>query len=249
MKPLYFLFFFVPVILGSCSSYKQNIMFTTDENTKLVMPDSVAGHFRIKAYDALQIDVFTKDGERLIDPDFELVDRNMANSESLKPRLAYLVEEDGTVRLPMIGAVELRGYTLREAEIFLQGKYAEFYADPYVNLDFLNKRVVLLGALGSRVIPLREEEVRVTEVFGLAEGIDKDAKMGNIRLLRGDDTYLLDFSTVEGYRQSNMVVQPNDIIYVEPVRRPLQEAVRDYGPIVSLITSLTSLVVVIISLN
>ncbi len=245
------LLLYVPVLLllASCGSYRQNIMFETDEYTRLSPPDTTSTHFVIEPFDALSVDVFTKDGERLIDPDFALVEKTVPNIESMKPRLSYLVEKDGRVRLPMVGSVLLSGLTLREAELVLQEAYSEFYQDPFVNLDFNNKRVVLMGALGNRVIPLTNEEVRVTEVFGLAEGIDKDARMGNIRLLRGDRTYLLDFSNVAAYEQSNMVVKPNDIIYVEPVRRPFTEAVRDYGPVISVVTTLASLIVVIISLN
>jgi polysaccharide biosynthesis/export protein len=224
-------------------------MFNTEGYTELMISDSTIEHFQLKPYDAITLDVFTKDGERLIDPDFELADRSIQNVDALKPKLNFLIQQDGKVRLPMVGEVTLAGYTLREAEIFLQQEYSAYYQDPYVNLDFGNKRVVLLGALGSKVIPLNEEEIRVTEIFGLAEGIDKDAKMGNIRLLRGNDVYQLDFSTVAGYQKSNLVVQPNDIIYVEPVRRPFQEALRDYGTLFSIVTSLTSLIVVIISLN
>ncbi len=249
MKNTLFFLLVVGLISASCSSYKQNIMFKTDEYTTLQTPDTSSSHFIIEPFDAISLDVFTKDGERLIDPDFALADKNINNIEALKPRLSYLVEKDGTARLPMVGKVKLQGYTLREAEVLLQKAYSEFYQSPYVNLDFNNKRVVLLGALGSRVIPLNDEEVRVTEVFGLAEGIDNDARMGNIRLLRGDKTYLLDFSQVATFEQSNMIVKPNDIIYVEPVRRPFTEAVRDYGPIISVVTTLASLIVVIVSVR
>ena len=39
-----------------------------------------------------------------------------------------------------------------------------------------------------------------------------------------------------------------DIVYVEPIRKPFSEGVRDYGPILSIITTLTTLIVVIVSL-
>jgi polysaccharide export outer membrane protein len=224
-------------------------MFKTDENSRLSIPDSLSGQFVIKPYDALTIEVYTKDGERLIDPDFALADRTIPNIESIKPKLTYLVQQDGTVKLPMIGTISLEGLTLIEAESVLQEEYTEFYQEPFVNLDFTNQRVTLLGAFGNEVIPLNDEKISVTEVLALAQAADKEAKVGQIRLLRGDETYVLDFSTVEGYQQSNMIVKPNDIIYVEPVRRPFAEGLRDYSPLFSVVLSLTSLIVVILSLN
>jgi len=40
-------------------------------------------------------------------------------------------------------------------------------------------------------------------------------------------------------------VEPGDVIYVEPVRRPFSEALRDYSGALSLLISLTTLVIVL----
>jgi polysaccharide export outer membrane protein len=44
-------------------------------------------------------------------------------------------------------------------------------------------------------------------------------------------------------------MEPDDVVYVEPVRRPFAEGTRDFAPILSLAISLASLLVVIISLQ
>jgi polysaccharide export outer membrane protein len=44
------------------------------------------------------------------------------------------------------------------------------------------------------------------------------------------------------------VMQHGDVIYVEPIRRPVSEGVRDYGPLLSIVTSLTTLIIVLIGL-
>jgi polysaccharide export outer membrane protein len=59
---------------------------------------------------------------------------------------------------------------------------------------------------------------------------------------------IADLSTFAGYRENNIVIQPNDIVYVEPIRRPFIEGVRDYGPILGVLTSIATLIVVIIGL-
>ena len=62
-----------------------------------------------------------------------------------------------------------------------------------------------------------------------------------MRLLRGDfnnpEVYVIDLSTIEGLRQANLAVQPDDIIYIEPAQRPLS-GLRDFTPIISAITSI-----------
>ena len=49
-------------------------------------------------------------------------------------------------------------------------------------------------------------------------------------------------------RVSVIPVEPNDIIYVEPVRRPVSESLRDLTPVLSLITSTLALVILVIDI-
>ena len=115
-------------------------------------------------------------------------------------------------------------------------------------MKYANKRVVLLGAPGGQVIPLTKEITRLTEILALAKGVSNDGRANNIRLLRGDQMMVADFSSFEGYQKNNYIVEPGDIIYVEPIRRPFAEALRDYAPAISVVTSVTTLLVVIIGL-
>lgn len=210
--------------------------------------DDVMANYQIKPNDRLELQVYTQKGERLIDPEFELSE-NISNSENIRPKLSYMVEENGTVKLPLIGHVLLAGKTLSEAETLLEEKYAAYYNDPFVHLLYLNKRVTVLGNSTGIVVPIEHENMRVAEVLALSQSVDNDAKVGNIRLIRGNEVFLIDFSTIEGFAKSNYIVESEDIIYVEPIRRPFTEYFRDNGPIITVVTTLLSLIVVIASLN
>ena len=48
---------------------------------------------------------------------------------------------------------------------------------------------------------------------------------------------LVDLSTIEGIQEGSMIVQANDIIYVEPNPNLAREALADITPIVSLLSS------------
>jgi polysaccharide export outer membrane protein len=158
----------------------------------------------------------------------------------------YLVDESGKVKFPGIEEIKIVGLTIRQAEGILQKEYARLFEDPFVTLTFSNKRVTVLGASGGQVIPLVNENMRLTEVLALSKGVGNDAKANNIRLLREDKVFLVDFSTFDGYLKNNMIVEPGDIVYVEPIRRPFLEGLRDYGAVISLVTSIGAIVVVII---
>jgi polysaccharide export outer membrane protein len=139
----------------------------------------------------------------------------------------------------------MEGLTIRQAEAILQKEYAKFYTDPFVTLEYINKRVIVLGTY-SKVVPLVNENITLAEILALSETVDITAKAQNIRVLRGDDFFMADFSTLEGYQKTNMIMQHGDIVYVEPVRRPVSEATRDYAPVFSLVISITTLIIVLV---
>lgn len=205
-------------------------------------------NYRIQKNDYLSLEVFTNEGERVIDPDYKLMEDVPVQSKTARPALNYLVNHEGKVKFPMVGMLQLEGLTLREAEEKVQKEYARFYHEPFVVIQYQNKRVVVLGAPGGQVIPLTNENITLVEVLALAKGLSNDAKAHNIRVMRGDKLYVADLSTFEGYQKSNMIMEPGDVIYVEPVRKPFAEGVRDYGPALTVLTSLTTLLVVIIGL-
>jgi polysaccharide export outer membrane protein len=248
MQQFKLLFFSLSIILASCSSYKQNILFKTDQpNT--IDQSLLNLNKKIEQGDYLSLEVFTKNGEKIIDPDFELVTSQNANSGNLRPELKYLVRNDGFVKAPMIGDVSLEGLTLNEAELVLQKRYETFYNNTFVKLEFLNKRVIILGATGGKVLPLENENTTLVEIIAQAEGVNNMGKGHNIRIIRDEQVFIVDLTTFDGFTKGNMIMESGDIIYIEPVRRPFTEFIKDNGPVISIFTSLVSLVAVLISIN
>lgn len=205
-------------------------------------------NYRIQPNDYLTLEVHTNQGEKIVDPNrqsFKDAPANTGNTQALQ----YLVDVNGMVSFPLIEPVRIEGLTIKEAEQMLAEAYEKYYEEAYVVLRFTNKRVIVLGAPGGQVIPLTNENVRLTEVLALAEGITPDARANNIRIIRGDQVFVVDFSTFEGYHNGNLVMKPGDIVYVEPVRRPFIEALRDYSPVITIITSLATLIFIISQVN
>ncbi|WP_350126092.1 polysaccharide biosynthesis/export family protein [Imperialibacter sp.] len=210
-------------------------------------------NYHIKKDDYLRLDVFTNGGERIVDPNFELrqgmTNQNMQNTR----QFVYLVRQDGLVKLPMIGDVDILGLTIYEAEQKLQALYSEHYIEPYVVLRYENRRVIVLGANGGQVIPLVNENTSLIEVIALSGGINQGAKSQSVRLIRGNlnnpEVYVIDLSTVSGMRSSIVRLEPGDIVYIDPWRRVWIESLRDVSPVLSLVSSVITLVLVINSIN
>jgi polysaccharide export outer membrane protein len=224
-------------------------MFRLDDQTSVTTAVTTAEkNYVIQKNDILKLKVFTNAGELLIDPEYQLMKDVQPQTISQRPDPQYLVDTEGLVRLPMVGEINVEGLTVREAEFVLQKEYSKYYTNVFVKLEYTNRRVVVLGAPGGQVIPLVNENLKLTEVLALAGGLDNNASAQNIRILRDDQVFVANLTTVDGFNKGNMVMQHGDVIYVEPIRRPVSEGVRDYGPLLSIVTSLTTLIIVLIGL-
>jgi polysaccharide biosynthesis/export protein len=205
-------------------------------------------NYTIQKNDYLKLDVYFNKGERAIDPNPDPSQSNGGQNGARK-EFNYLVDTGGIVKFPMIGELNVEGLTLRQAEEILQKEYLKFFKEPFIVLSYANKRVIVLGASGGQVIPLNNQNVHLVEVLALAKGLDNNAKAHNIRVMRKDVFFLIDFSTIEGFAKGNLLIEPGDIIYIEPIRRPFSEGLRDNSGVISLIVSLTSLILIINTLK
>lgn len=236
-------------LLTSCGAYRQNILFEVQPHQVQEQAAHAAGNYRIQPDDRLTLRVYTNRGEKIVDPNRESFRDGAAAPAAEATTVQYLVDRDGVAKFPLIEPVKVSGMTLRQAEEVLNEAYEKYYADAYVVLEFTNKRVIVLGAPGGQVIPLHHENMRLAEVIALAQGVNLDGRANNIRIIREDRVFLADFSTFAGYQKGNLVMQPGDIVYVEPVRRPFIEALRDYQPAISIVTSIATLIFIISQIN
>jgi polysaccharide export outer membrane protein len=243
---------------GLVSCRNHNRMFST-ENSILV--DSIQRqltyaekNYIIQKNDFISILVYTNGGERIIDPNSELSKTTPTIPKAKDEIQRYLIRSNGYVYLPMVGDVYLEGKTLYEADSILALKFGKFFEGVFISSRLLNKRVVVLGPAGvgmaaGKVIPLENENMNLIEILALYGGLPDNSKAYNIRLIRGDlknpNVSVIDLSTIEGMKKASLDVQPNDIIYIEPVRKLLVESFKDIYPFLSLLLSAVTIFVLI----
>jgi protein involved in polysaccharide export with SLBB domain len=176
--------------------------------------------------------------------------------------LELLVQANGLVAMPVVGQVHLSGLSLHQADSTLQVLYSTYYVAPFVQTRVTNNRVIILGSPGGIVVPLNNDNMNLLEVLALAGGIDGNGgagglyryggKTSNVRIIRGDlknpQVEQINLSTIAGMRRANLQMEPNDIVYIEPVRRPFLEGLADVSPVVSAIGTLLGTISVVISL-
>ncbi|MBL4652838.1 MAG: polysaccharide biosynthesis/export family protein [Flavobacteriales bacterium] len=248
MKRILFIVFIISA-LSSCKVLDPSIMLATPEGYEFSeIPDNVSLEYRLAANDVVEFKLMSNDG-------FKLIDITGTDAQRFRQlSLRYDIEFDGTSKLPIIGRTKLAGLTIRECELFLEEKYSVFYNDPYVILSVINRRVIIFpGKSGSaKVLSLKNDNTTLLEALAMVGGLGGDAKASQIKIIRGDkadpEVFLIDLSTIDGMQDGGIVLQANDIIYVEPRVRPIVEIVSEMTPVLSLISVTTSLVTSIYSL-
>lgn len=253
---------------------------------------SALKNYIIGINDRIVMSVFTNDGELIVDPNGDYLQPDQAlkqrtnnngnignNVNALEnPNSAmnmdirengdepknYLVRSDSLVLLPLIGNLNLVGLTLDEANKILVKKYSKFYLDPFVVTNFTNKKVIVMGATGAEIIPLRSEHMTLLDVIALASmngqaarsngiPVQNDIMATNIRMIRPDPVYglnkpavqIIDLSTVQGMAKANLNVMPDDVIYIEPRRKSDTRNLQDLTLLVSVVSSVVSLYLLI----
>ncbi|HNW70580.1 MAG TPA: polysaccharide biosynthesis/export family protein [Bacteroidales bacterium] len=236
MKRFLYLLVFI-VFASGCRVFAPSQMLRVGDYPISEFTDSIkTQEYIISPNDELQISIYTKDGERLIDP---ISTTNL----QLKTENKYLVEFDGQVKLPILNRVVIAGKTIRQAEMMLEERYATFFNNPFVQLKVTNNRVTIFpGGEGSQAMVLTLDNTNTTlfEALAKAGGI-QDGKAHKIRLIRGDlknpKVYVIDLSTIKGMTEANLVLQANDIIYVEPRNKIPQKILENITPYLSLLTT------------
>lgn len=227
--------------------FRTDVSFRNDSIQELLKEENPV--FTIRKNDIIELNVYSSKGERIVDPDQEYLLASQRSSVIQIKIEQYLVQSDGSVFLPMVGAVQLNGLTIREADSLLSNKYTTFYKEAYVKVRILNKRIVVIGPMGAKVIKLENENVNLIEAIALYGGINTDMHTDRIRLLRGDlsnpDVQLIDLSTIDGVRAAQHKLLPGDIVYIEPIKRIFRETMLDILPSISLAVSLLTLLILI----
>lgn len=227
--------------------FKTPVDYVFDE-----FPAVDSADYQITSYDRISFSLFTNNGYKLIDVVGQQSGKaGGTNSQTVNQfGLTYLVEKDGRVKLPTLGRVELQGLTVIEAEKKLETSYAEFYKDPFVQLSVNNNRAIVSTGSGgtAQIVPI-DDNMSVVEVLARAGGIATRGNASKVKVIRDmgerKEVYQLDLSTINGIYDGDLIVQANDIIYVEPNPEIARELLRDITPILTLLTSTLALIAIL----
>ena len=242
------IFFFILTLIFSCRIINPSLMFKTDKKFQYAsLTDTIIPEYKIEPDDRFTFTLYTNEGYKIID--LATLGGTTGTTGGMgqgtaTTMLEYSVDKEGNARLPQLDKVYLKDKTVPEAEKLLEEKYSVYYRSPFVKLKVVNKRVLIFpgeGGAGS-VVYLVNDNTTLIEALAMSGGIRVTGKAYNIKLIRGGignpKIFLIDLSTIEGMKYADIVMQANDIIYVEPVRNTSQGILSQIAPVVAIVTTL-----------
>jgi len=157
--------------------------------------------------------------------------------------MTYLVRQDGTSNLPVLGSISVAGKTIVELEEEIRVLLSENYINPFVQIRVTNQRVIIFPGKGdAQVVGITNANTSLLEAIALAGGIRDEGRANSIKLMRKTKTgkreiYKIDLSTIDGLNHAQMIVQSNDYIYVDFKPRIAAAFLTEVMPWLSLITT------------
>ena len=125
----------------------------------------------------------------------------------------YRVDKDGNIEFPILGTLHIEGLRLSEVSDLIKARIidGDYIKAPMVNIDFLNFKYTVLGAIG-HTGTFTSEDGRVTllEAIANAGDLSNRSRLDRIAVIRETN------GNKEIFNSPCFFLQQNDIIYVEP---------------------------------
>jgi polysaccharide export outer membrane protein len=137
--------------------------------------------------------------------------------------------------------------------MLIEDKFSEFYNNPFVLLSVSNRRVFIFAGNNTSVVTLDNDNTTLFEVLAKTGGVPIQGKSDKIKIIRGDlknpDVYIVDLSTLSGMREANLVMQGNDIIYIETRKGYVSRLLSEINPYLTILTTVITTAAIIAQLR
>ena len=200
----------------------------------------------ISPYDELDVIISCFDSD-LAKP-FNIYSAAQTAVRNSQQNLAYLVDQNGDIELPVLGMIHAAGLTRLELQEKVQNMLVAggYINDPYVMVRFRDYKIFFLGSNGGKAITVPNERCTFLEALALSGDLNVYTNRHKIAVMREVDGKMtmryLDPRSSKVFKDPYFMLQQNDFIITQNISyRNFVESYSQWTPIISTITSLISI--------
>lgn len=228
MKKLLYLLVVILLTINTISCRApQNIAYLQEKDSIDIENTSQFGYLydaRIMPKDLLTIMVSATDPEAVQVFNLTVPSRTTGITTTSQPQLqTYLVDNNGQINFPVVGAVTMKGLTKRQAEEKIRDLLRTYLKeDPLVTVSFVNYKISVLGEVARpNTFTISNEKVNIFEALALAGDMTIWGRRDNVKIIREDpegnkNILLMNLNDENIIYSPNFYLQQNDVVYVEP---------------------------------
>ncbi|WP_035234611.1 polysaccharide export protein [Alcanivorax nanhaiticus] len=133
------------------------------------------------------------------------------------------VHNDGTIFYPYVGIIEVAGLKVTEIRDLITRRLTRYIEDPQVDVSvaaFRHKKIYVTGEVDEPgLFPVTNVPTRLIDAIGEAGGLTASADWSSVVLTRNGKDYRLSLRDIYQYGNTsqNVLLQPNDVVNVNPV--------------------------------
>ena len=175
-------------------------------------------NIRVKALDQANVQIFNPVGEANLN----------ADSEERAYFDGFTVDLHGNIRVPVLGEINVLGYTLEEIEDLLEKKLLEEEfketANIFVTVKLTGLRFTVNGEVArTGTQTLYQPRVNIFEALANAGDIEMTGNREDVLIIRqypqGQQIHHINLLDAKVMQSAYYYIQPNDIIYVKPLKQ------------------------------
>jgi len=220
----------VAIFFTSCIPTKDLVYFQGEPTTNNAVHKLLNEPYRLQVNDILDIRIKAED-EKLVSLFNQSVDQNIQSASLINQGNfyfnSYTINRQGNIRLPYIGEINVLGYTEKEVREKIEKGLSGFFKDindVFVTIKLAGVRFTVLGEVKSPgTLVLFQNQVNIIEAIANSGDITLTGNRKKVIVIRKDTTgtkkFILNLTDVSMFNSESFYIQPNDIIYVEPLKQ------------------------------
>jgi polysaccharide biosynthesis/export protein len=253
-KYRFYLFLSISVLFTSCISTQDLIYLQKKDGApaEASIAAVAAKPYRLQTNDVLSVTI------KAIDPKLVAIFSPTNQGETSKSESGlyfdgFTVDDHGNIRMPVLGEINVIGYTLDEVRVRIERQLlAEYFnkeANIFVTVKLAGFRYTINGEVGNTGTKvLFQDRVNIMEAIANSGDITITGNRKAVTIIRqlptGREMHDIDLTDINVMQSPYFYLQPNDFIYVKPLKQKTwgtgKTGIESLGTIITLLSLATT---------